>query len=87
MFKAIRTSLVIGATCASALLFPIAAQAAPAPATSAVVAQQLAPWIKYGVYSTQTECGQVGHSLVNRDKYADYKCSRELAGWGLWVHN
>ena len=65
-----------------------AASAAPAPSTQ--TAQAVAadtPWVKYGVYSTEAECGRVGHYLVDHDKYKDYTCSRELAGWGLWVHN
>ncbi|MFJ1973903.1 hypothetical protein ACIO93_35235 [Streptomyces sp. NPDC087903] len=46
-----------------------------------------APWWKYGTYADQYTCGITGHNLVNRDIYADYTCSRALAGWDLWVRN
>ncbi len=55
----------------------------PDPASGAVTA--FGPWTKYATYSTEGECGRVGHHLVNSDRYADYTCSRSLAGWDLWV--
>jgi hypothetical protein len=67
-----------GATTASAA----SPAANPADSVSA-----RAPWIKWGTYSTQAVCGQTGHNLVNRDIYLDYKCTRTLGGWELWVHN
>ncbi|WP_268836829.1 hypothetical protein [Streptomyces sioyaensis] len=42
--------------------------------------------MRYGTYSTPAECGRVGPYLVDHDVYADYTCSRDLAGYELWVH-
>ncbi|MCM6773752.1 hypothetical protein NDR87_09750 [Nocardia sp. CDC159] len=86
MKKSARNVLTIAAACAFTALSPIAAQAAPGePPAAGESAPPGTPWIKYGVYPTQAVCGQTGHNLVNRDIYADYSCSRELKGWGLWV--
>jgi hypothetical protein len=67
------------------LVMATMAAAAVAGVAQTEAAAAGSPYHKIAVYRTQAECGRVGHDLVNHDKYADYDCNRELAGWGLWV--
>ncbi|MFI1740595.1 hypothetical protein [Streptomyces sioyaensis] len=87
MKRTMAATVVVSAVLALMFLGGTSAGAAPArPTRPAPVAAKSTPWVRYGTYSTSAECGRVGHYLVDHDVYADYTCSRDLAGYELWVH-
>ncbi|RJL34022.1 hypothetical protein [Bailinhaonella thermotolerans] len=86
MRRLITGALAAAATGAALFTASAPALAATAPASAAgTVAGAAAPWRLYAVYSTEAECGRIGHYLVNSDRYDNYECSRTLRGWELWV--
>jgi hypothetical protein len=71
----VRTALGTAAV-ATVGLFGFAAPAQAAPASH---------WVTYGYYPNQSECADVGKSLVQQHWYISYGCSKTSSGWKLSV--
>jgi hypothetical protein len=83
-------ALLVGTTCALAVLSPVAAQASTTGYGSGndqvAIPAAGGPWVNTNnIFPSYAACSQAGHSQINHGGWYSFSCPQVLGGYDLWL--